>query len=138
MRRAIELARAQLGRTGDNPAVGCVIASGDAVLGVGATADGGRPHAEEIALAAAGREACGATAYVTLEPCGVRSGGGMSCARRLAEAGVARVVVASRDASAFAGGQGPALLEASGIAVEWGLLADEADRLYETYRPAKG
>ncbi|WP_293410183.1 deaminase [Phenylobacterium sp.] len=138
MRRAIELARGQLGRTGANPAVGCVIAAGERVLGEGATGDGGRPHAEELALAAAGGQAAGATAYVTLEPCGVRSSGAASCARRLAEAGVARVVIASRDASVFAAEQGPAHLRAAGVAVEWGLLEAEAARLYEAYRPAKG
>jgi len=137
MTRAIELARGQLGRTGANPSVGCVIVSGDRVVGEGATGDGGRPHAEELALSAAGGRAAGATAYVTLEPCGVRSSGASSCARRLAEAGVARVVIASRDASVFAAEQGPAHLQAAGVAVEWGLLQAEADRLYDTYRPAK-
>lgn len=138
MRRALELARAQLGRTGENPAVGCVIAAGERALGEGATGDGGRPHAEEIALAAAGASAHGATAYVTLEPCGLRSSGAASCARRLAQAGVARVVVAARDASVFADGRGPAELAAAGVSIEWGLLADEAARLYESYRPASG
>ncbi len=138
MRRAIALARAQLGRTGDNPAVGCVIAAGAVVLGEGATAEGGRPHAEELALAAAGAAAVGATAYVTLEPCGVRSSGAPSCAQRLAEAGLARVVVAARDPSAFADGRGPAHLQAQGVALDWGVLAEEAAELYRAYRPAKG
>ena len=62
MRRAIELALAQLGRTGENPAVGCVLVSGDKVVSEAATADGGRPHAEEQALANAGGAAKGAVA----------------------------------------------------------------------------
>ena len=65
MRRAIDLAGAQLGRTGENPAVGCVLVADDVVIAEAATADGGRPHAEEQALAAAGDRARGATAYVT-------------------------------------------------------------------------
>ncbi|RYF88516.1 MAG: riboflavin biosynthesis protein RibD, partial [Caulobacteraceae bacterium] len=98
MRRAIALAEAQLGRTAPNPAVGCVIVRDDLVVGEGATGDGGRPHAEELALSQAGNKAKGATAYVTLEPCGERSGGGASCSSLLIAHGVSRVVVASADA----------------------------------------
>jgi diaminohydroxyphosphoribosylaminopyrimidine deaminase/5-amino-6-(5-phosphoribosylamino)uracil reductase len=135
MRRAIGLAAAQLGRTGDNPAVGCVIALAGEVAGEGATGDGGRPHAEEAALAQAGGRAAGATAYVTLEPCGERSAGGLSCAARLAQAGIAKVVFACEDASRFADGRGAARLRAEGVVVETGLLADEAQGLYAGYHP---
>ena len=54
MVRALELARAQLGRTAPNPSVGCVLVMDNAIVGEGATGNGGRPHAEEIALRAAG------------------------------------------------------------------------------------
>ena len=67
MRRAIDLARAVLGATGENPAVGCVIVKDGEVLAEAATARGGRPHAEEQALAMAGERARGAVAYVTLD-----------------------------------------------------------------------
>jgi diaminohydroxyphosphoribosylaminopyrimidine deaminase/5-amino-6-(5-phosphoribosylamino)uracil reductase len=137
MRRAIALAAARVGRTGDNPAVGCVLARGGAVLAEGATGDGGRPHAEEAALAAAGDDVAGAAAYVTLEPCAERSGGGASCAERLAAAGVTRVVFACADASRYAGGRGAERLRAAGVAVTAGLLADEAQGLYSGYRPAR-
>jgi pyrimidine deaminase RibD-like protein/predicted GIY-YIG superfamily endonuclease len=126
MRRAIALAVPNVGRTADNPSVGCVIVAGGVVVGEGATAEGGRPHAEEQALAMAGDRAAGATAYVTLEPCGARSRGGRSCSELLAAAGVARVVVACEDASPFASGQGAERLTANGIPVESGFLADEA------------
>src|ERR1700750_2780402 len=106
MRRAIALARARVGLTAENPAVGCVIVRDGEVVGEGATAQGGRPHAEEQALAQAGAAARGAAAYVTLEPCGARSAGAASCSELLARAGVARVVVACEDASPFASGQG--------------------------------
>lgn len=136
MRRAIALARAQVGRTGENPAVGCVIVSdAGAVVGEGATAQGGRPHAEEIALDLAGAAARGATAYVTLEPCGARSSGAVACADRLAAAGVAQVHVACRDPSPYAAGRGLALLAEAGLLGEVGLLADEAAALYADYRP---
>ena len=135
MRRAIALARPGVGRTGDNPSVGCVIVANGAVVGEGATGDGGRPHAEEVALDAAGDAARGAVAYVTLEPCGERSSGAASCGERLVRAGVARVVIAAADASTLAAGRGVLRLRDTGIAVETGLLADEAAGLYAAYRP---
>lgn len=135
MRRAITLAAAHVGLTGENPSVGCVLVRGGTVVGEGVTGRGGRPHAEEAALAAAGGAAQGATAYVTLEPCGERSSGQPSCAALLAAAGVARVVVACVDRSAFAAGRGPERLRAAGVAVEVGMLADEAQALYANYRP---
>jgi pyrimidine deaminase RibD-like protein len=135
MARAIALARAQVGRTGDNPAVGCVLVRHGQVVGEGVTADGGRPHAEEQALDAAGEAARGAVAFVTLEPCGERSAGHASCGERLAATGVARVVAACADPSAFAAGRGPARLQAAGISYTQGLLQSEAARLYVDYRP---
>jgi pyrimidine deaminase RibD-like protein len=134
MRRAIAIARARLGQTGDNPAVGCVIARGDDVLAEAATGAGGRPHAEEQALALAGDAARGATAYVSLEPCAERSSGAASCSERLIAAGIVRVVIAGADPSAKASGRGEARLRAAGVAVEAGLLANEAEPLYADYR----
>ena len=124
MQRAIEVARANVGRTAPNPCVGCVIVRDGEVIAEARTAEGGRPHAEEQALA--GIDARGATAYVTLEPCGARSAGGASCSERLIEAGVSRVVFACEDASPYAAGQGAERLRAAGIVVEIGLLAREA------------
>jgi diaminohydroxyphosphoribosylaminopyrimidine deaminase/5-amino-6-(5-phosphoribosylamino)uracil reductase len=136
MMRAIALARARLGRTGDNPAVGCVIVRAGVVIGEGATGEGGRPHAEEVALALAGVAAVGADVFVTLEPCGERSAGGVSCSELLAAAGVARVVIAASDSSVFADGRGSARLREAAIVVQAGLLADDAASLYAGYRPA--
>lgn len=137
MRRAIALAAAQVGRTGANPAVGCVIVSGGRIVGEGATGDRGRPHAEEAAIAEAGEAARGGTAYVTLEPCGERSSGAASCSELLVRAGLARVVVACADPSVFADGRGADHLRASDIAFDQGLLSAEAELLYTGYRPAK-
>ena len=134
MQRAIALARGRLGQTGDNPSVGCVIARGEVVLAEAATGVGGRPHAEEQALALAGETARGTTAYVSLEPCAERSSGAPSCSGRLARAGVARVVIAGDDPSPKASGQGGNRLREAGIAVETGVLAAEADALYADYR----
>ena len=104
MRRAIAVALTHLGKTAPNPVVGCVIVRDGQVLAEAATAPGGRPHAEEQALE--GIDARGATAYVTLEPCGARSTGTASCAQRLVAAGVTRVVYACEDPSPLASGQG--------------------------------
>jgi diaminohydroxyphosphoribosylaminopyrimidine deaminase/5-amino-6-(5-phosphoribosylamino)uracil reductase len=133
MRRAIDLALARMGETWPNPAVGCVIVRDGRVLAEAATAPGGRPHAEEQAVPAAGPDVVGATAYVTLEPCGARSSGRASCAQFLAEAGIGRVVMAALDPSPFASGRGTERLRQAGLVVENGLMKDEAAILSEGF-----
>ncbi len=133
MQRALELAAVSVGATGDNPSVGCVIVSDGVVVGEGATAAGGRPHAEELALAAAGDRARGADVYVTLEPCARRSTGGTSCADLLIAAGVARVVIATADPHPYAAGVGVERLRAAGVTVETGLMEAEARALNEAF-----
>ena len=134
MRRAIELARAQHGRTGENPAVGCVIISaGGKRLSEGATGDGGRPHAEQLALGGVeGKLPPGTLAYVTLEPCRERSTGEPSCSSRLIDAGVSKVFIAVMDRHPKGAG-GKAAIETAGIEVETGLLEDEAAPLYQDF-----
>jgi diaminohydroxyphosphoribosylaminopyrimidine deaminase/5-amino-6-(5-phosphoribosylamino)uracil reductase len=134
MRRAIAVARPMLGRTWPNPVVGCVIARDDLVLAEAATAPGGRPHAEEQALKAAGEAARGAVAYVSLEPCGERSSGALSCSERLAACGVARVVIAADNPDPLSAGRGIERLRDAGVPVEVGLLAEEAEGLYRAFR----
>ena len=133
MRRAIDLARDQMGKTWPNPAVACVVVKDGEMVAEAATAPGGRPHAEEQAVPAAGDRAKGATAYVTMEPCGARSSGRTSCAQYLIEAGVERVVIACLDPSPFAAGRGVERVRAKGLEVETGVLSDEAAILYEGY-----
>lgn len=128
MARALELARSRLGKTSPNPSVGCVIVAGGAIVGEGATGAGGRPHAEEIALKAAGEAADGATAYVTLEPCNVRSGGSLSCSQLLVQSGITRVVVACEDPHPL-GTHGVSRLGAAGVEVMLGVLRAEAEAL---------
>lgn len=133
MGRAIALAKVRMGQTWPNPAVGCVIVRDGEVIAEAATAAGGRPHAEEQAVPAAGDKARGATAYVTMEPCGARSSGRTSCSNFLMDAGIARVVVAAVDPSPFAAGRGVERLRKAGLQVETGLLAPDAAVLYEGY-----
>lgn len=129
MRRAIALASAAAGTTAPNPPVGCVIVAGGRTVGEGATAAGGRPHAEERALDQSGELARSATAFVTLEPCGARSSGAVSCAERLIAAGLTRVVYAADNPHTLSAGQGPSRLVAAGVIVEAGLLAAETSGL---------
>ncbi|SFD45199.1 diaminohydroxyphosphoribosylaminopyrimidine deaminase / 5-amino-6-(5-phosphoribosylamino)uracil reductase [Roseivivax sediminis] len=127
MAHALALGRRGMGRTWPNPAVGCVIVNGGRVIGRGWTGDGGRPHAETEALAAAGAAAKGATAYVTLEPC-AHHGQTPPCADALIAAGIARVVAPLEDSDPRVSGQGFARLRAAGVDVTTGVMAEEAAR----------
>lgn len=133
MRSALALARRGLGNTWPNPAVGCVVVKDGRVLGRAVTALGGRPHAEPTALEMAGAAARGATVYVTLEPC-CHWGRTPPCTDALIGAGVARVVVATRDPDPRVDGAGIARLRAAGILVEEGVLRDQADAVVAGFR----
>lgn len=128
MAAAMVLAERGLGRTGNNPPVGCVLVKNHRVIGRGWTQTGGRPHAEAMALDAAGAQATGATAYVTLEPCAHQSIRGSSCALALIDAGVAAVVAAVKDPDPRTSGRGFAALRDAGVDVSVGIGAAEALR----------
>jgi diaminohydroxyphosphoribosylaminopyrimidine deaminase/5-amino-6-(5-phosphoribosylamino)uracil reductase len=129
MKHALRLAGRGLGRVAPNPSVGCVIVSRDArIVGRGRTADGGRPHAETVALAQAADDARGATAFVTLEPC-AHHGETPPCADALIRSGVTRVVGAIEDPDPRVAGRGFATLRDAGIDVTIGVGANEAARL---------
>lgn len=132
MERARVLAAAVRRTTAPNPWVGCVIVRDGAVVGEGATAPPGGPHAEKVALAAAGDRARGATLYTTLEPC-AHHGRTPPCADALVAAGVGRVVVAVEDPDPQVAGRGLAGLRAAGIEVETGVLAAEVGRDLRSY-----
>jgi diaminohydroxyphosphoribosylaminopyrimidine deaminase/5-amino-6-(5-phosphoribosylamino)uracil reductase len=120
MAAALAIARRGLGNTWPNPAVGCVLVNNGRVVGRGWTQPGGRPHAETEALARAGEQARGATAYVTLEPCS-HHGRTPPCCDALIRAGIARVVVATGDPDPRVDGRGLARLREAGVIVELGL-----------------
>ncbi len=130
MRRALALAHQGLYTTTPNPRVGCVLVKDGVAIGEGFHRRAGGPHAEVLALADAaanGRDPRGATVYVTLEPCNHQGRTG-PCTEALVGAGVARVVAAMPDPNPEAM-HGAARLAAAGIAVEVGLLEDEARAL---------
>lgn len=129
MRHALRLAERSLGSTAPNPAVGCIIVDADGrVVGRGSTQRGGRPHAETIALAAAGASAKGATVYVTLEPC-AHHGQTPPCADALIAAGVAHVVAAVQDPDPRVSGKGLERMRKAGVVVDSNVLAAEAAEL---------
>jgi diaminohydroxyphosphoribosylaminopyrimidine deaminase/5-amino-6-(5-phosphoribosylamino)uracil reductase len=125
MERALELAQHSVGLASPNPAVGCVLVKDGVVVGVGRHEYDRKDHAEIVALKIAGDAARGATAYVTLEPC-CHKGRTGPCTKALIEAGIARVVIATRDPNPAVCGQGMKQLRAAGVAVTNGLLQRQA------------
>jgi diaminohydroxyphosphoribosylaminopyrimidine deaminase/5-amino-6-(5-phosphoribosylamino)uracil reductase len=121
MCRAIELAAGVRAATSPNPWVGCVIEPGGYE---GTTHPPGGPHAEVVALRAAGAAARGATLYATLEPC-AHTGRTAPCVDAIVEAGVARVVVGVEDPDERVRGAGVRALRAAGVAVDVGICQDE-------------
>jgi pyrimidine deaminase RibD-like protein len=131
MALALEWAAKGMYITAPNPRIGCVIVRDGEVIGAGHTQPAGQAHAEIQALRdaqARGNDVRGATAYVTLEPCS-HYGRTPPCSNALIQAGLGRVVAAMGDPNPLVAGRGMAQLEAAGIAVSSGLLADEAYEL---------
>jgi len=127
MAEAVALGEAARGSTAPNPNVGCLIVSPKGrVVGRGATAPGGRPHAEAVALEGADKRARGSTVYVTLEPCAHESERGPACADLLVRAKPKRVVVALKDPDPRTAGKGIRRLRAAGIEVKTGTGAKAA------------
>jgi diaminohydroxyphosphoribosylaminopyrimidine deaminase/5-amino-6-(5-phosphoribosylamino)uracil reductase len=131
MRRALELAEQGRTSVSPNPMVGCVIVRDGSIVAEGWHRRAGEAHAEIEALRRCD-DPRGTTIYVTLEPCAHHGRTG-PCAAALVAAGPARVVVAMRDPNTLVDGRGLELLRAAGIAVEVGLLEDEARRLNERF-----
>ncbi len=127
MQRALDLARRGWGRVAPNPLVGAVVLAGDTRVAEGFHAEYGGPHAEVVALRAAGERARGATLVVNLEPCS-HHGKTPPCVDAIVSAGVTRVVAAIADPDPQAGG-GARELRARGVAVSLGLMAEQAAAL---------
>ena len=133
MERALALAGRGRGRVSPNPQVGAVVVSSDGrVVGEGWHEGPGRPHAEAVALEAAGAAASGATLYTSLEPC-THFGRTPPCTAAILRAGISRVVAAMRDPNPVVDGGGFAELRAGGVEVRDGVLAEEAGRQNEAF-----
>lgn len=128
MSQALKLAEQGLYTTSPNPRVGCVIVKNNQVIASGWHERAGQAHAEINALQHAGKEAQGATVYVTLEPCS-HYGRTPPCAQALIKADVARVIIAMSDPNPLVAGRGVTLLRRAGIKVQSGLLEGQARAL---------
>jgi diaminohydroxyphosphoribosylaminopyrimidine deaminase/5-amino-6-(5-phosphoribosylamino)uracil reductase len=128
MAMALALSERGRGRTGANPNVGCVIVKQGMIIGRGWTQPGGRPHAEEMALAQAGASAKGADIYVTMEPCAHESSRGPTCSNAIIDAKPKRVIVATLDADERTRRRGIDRLGDAGITVSVGIKEVEARR----------
>lgn len=132
MERVFDLARGAAGITFPNPLVGAVVVSRGEVVGEGYHKGAGTPHAEALAIKAAGDRARGATLYLNLEPC-CHFGRTPPCTDTIARAGIERVVFSMYDPDARMRGKGAGVLEGNGIRVEEGLMRDEAFELNLPY-----
>ncbi len=138
MGAALALGARGQGRTWPNPNVGCVIVSDGRVVGRGWTQAGGRPHAEAMALAQAGRAARDATLYTTLEPCAHLSDRGPACSDLIVDAGVTRVVAAIGDPDLRTDGAGFSRLQVAGLDVMTGICSADAARQMAGFRTRRG
>jgi diaminohydroxyphosphoribosylaminopyrimidine deaminase/5-amino-6-(5-phosphoribosylamino)uracil reductase len=133
MKRAVQLARRGRGKTSPNPMVGAVVVKRGKAVGEGFHAGPGLPHAEVLALAAAGREAKGATLYTNLEPCCHTAKRTPPCTDALLGSGIRRVVAAMADPNPMVSGKGLQLLRQAGMEVSEGVGRPEAERLNEIF-----
>ncbi len=132
MKRALALAEKGRGHVSPNPMVGAVVVKDDKVVGEGYHRVFGQAHAEVNALNAAGDDALGATLYVTLEPCNHTAKTG-PCTERIYEAGIARVVIATKDPNPQVNGAGINFLRSKGISVTENVLEEKSRELNRGY-----
>lgn len=132
MAAALKLAAQGMYSTSPNPRVGCILVKDGEAIGEGWHQKAGEPHAEVLALRAAGDNARGATAYVTLEPCS-HYGRTPPCAKGLIKAGVSRVVAAVCDPNPDVAGRGFQMLREAGIEVVESCLEDQATAINEGF-----
>lgn len=124
MAEALACAKRGWGHTHPNPMVGCVIVEAGEVVARGWHERAGEAHAEVHALKRLGRSpAPDAELYVTLEPCSTRGRTG-ACTEAIQQAGIRSVIIGALDPNPAHAGRGPALLEAAGITVKTGVLAE--------------
>ena len=132
MRMAIELAKKGAGAVNPNPMVGAVVVKNGEVIGRGYHKFFGGPHAEVYALEEAGKEAEGATIYVTLEPCS-HYGKTPPCAKKIIDMGIKKCFIGSSDPNPKVAGRGVAMLKEAGIEVVENVLKEECDEVNQVF-----
>ena len=132
IRRALKLAQTPVSAPHPNPRVGCVVVKNGKIVGEGFHRKAGCAHAEVNALDSCGEKSRGSVMYVTLEPCTVH-GKTPPCVDRVIQSGVERVVVCTEDPNPLVQGRGIKMLRESGIQVDLGVLADEAQKMNQGF-----
>ena len=132
MRMAIELAKRGAGAVNPNPMVGAVVVKNGKVIGEGYHKFFGGPHAEVYALENAGKEAEGATIYVTLEPCS-HYGKTPPCAKKIIDMGIKKCFIGSSDPNPKVAGKGVAMLKEAGIEIVENVLKEECDEINQVF-----
>ena len=132
MRIAIELAKNGAGAVNPNPMVGAVVVKNGEVIGRGYHKFFGGPHAEVYVLEEAGKEAEGATIYVTLEPCS-HYGKTPPCAKKIIDMGIKKCFIGSSDPNPKVAGKGVAMLKEAGIEVVENVLKEECDEINQVF-----
>lgn len=130
MRRALRLAKQNLGRTSPNPSVGALVVKDGEIIAHGVTSPPGGAHAEIVALSEC--DANGAVLYSSLEPCSHHGRTG-PCTETIISSGISCVVIAANDKNPEVDGKGVDALRSAGIEVITGILEDEAIALYTPY-----
>jgi diaminohydroxyphosphoribosylaminopyrimidine deaminase/5-amino-6-(5-phosphoribosylamino)uracil reductase len=136
MNLAINISKKNIGSTGSNPSVGCVVVKNGEIIATGVTAHGGRPHAETVAIKKAGKNSVQATLYVTLEPC-AHFGKTSPCVDLIINSGIAKVVIAVIDPDLRVNGAGIKKLKEAGITVVIGVLEKEAREVNQGFFAVK-
>lgn len=132
MQRALKLAEKGIGYTNPNPLVGAVIVKDGRIIGEGYHKLYGSNHAEINAFENATEDVCGATMYVTLEPCS-HYGKTPPCAIAIVQKGIKKVVIGLKDPNPLVSGGGIKILQENGIEVVCGVLQEEGKKLNEIF-----
>ena len=133
MNLAFNLARERDGLTGDNPSVGCVIVKNDQIISTGQTGYNGRPHAEFNAIKSCKKKLEGSTIYISLEPC-THYGKTPPCTKLIIRSKIKKVIFSILDINTITGGKSFKILRNKKIIVKSGLLKNEGDTIYKSYK----
>ena len=134
MEQALKLAESGLGQTAPNPSVGCVIVKNDAIISTARTQNGGRPHAEHIAIDNAREDLTGASIYITLEPCCVSSHAKVACVEKIIKAKLGKVVISAIDPNPAISGRSIGILQKAGLEVKTGVLEEKCEELIKGFK----
>jgi diaminohydroxyphosphoribosylaminopyrimidine deaminase/5-amino-6-(5-phosphoribosylamino)uracil reductase len=130
MNEVIKLAKTGVGKTGYNPSVGCLIVRNDQIISKARTKNGGRPHAEHIAISKANsKELIGSTIYISLEPCCINKADKISCIEKIITSKISRVVIGTIDPNPEINGKSIEILKKHNIKTKIGILNDKCEEL---------